>query len=595
MTPTPTSPASASPDERARFPLALKLGLLVTLLTVIPLFGVGLALIDINVRELEDRVREFQIQIGDDLGRTLDDELARSRLTLDAVRRALLAPGPDDATRIALASSLLDDAGRDDAGGMDEVSVYQSDARFVDALRTREGGPVAPERVPDAVRAALATAEVAFGEAIPGTPTRLPMYVPLKVDGRITGYLGSRVPLRAVQQRVERLGQAHFSELAEPLAVVDLERHVIAAYGTGSGSNASSSPLLDQHTSASHEAGVSLSLRYRSADDTPMVGVLVPLRGHPWAVVVQQPESVVFGSVRQMRRVVAGTIALAMILAVVLAIVLSHRITSPVRILARFAADLSARRFDRRVTVETGDELSILGKAMSDAAANLEASEDRIKEEVAIRTDLGRYLPGELVEKVVAREQDMALGGRRSQITVVFADVVGFTPLTERLDAETVVGLLNELFTLLTDIVFRHGGTVDKFVGDCVMAIWGAPRATEDHAERALEAAEDMLRFVEVSSRGWEERFGVSLQLAIGVNTGEAIVGNIGSETRMEYTAIGDVVNVAAHLESIARPMQILCTQTTSDAAGDVFQFASIGEQEVPGRIGRIQVYEVRT
>jgi class 3 adenylate cyclase len=194
---------------------------------------------------------------------------------------------------------------------------------------------------------------------------------------------------------------------------------------------------------------------------------------------------------------------------------------------------------------------------------------------------------------VVRREQEMGLGGARRDITVLFADVVGFTPLSEKLAPEAIVDVLNDLFTILTEIVFRHGGTVDKFIGDCVMAFWGAPEAQEDHASRALDAAKDMLRFIEIGNARWKKKHGIEIQLAIGVNSGAAIVGNIGSEVRLEYTAIGEVVNLAARLEAIARPQQILLTSSTKDAAGDMHDFIDIGLQQLAGRSTKLNVYSV--
>jgi len=148
---------------------------------------------------------------------------------------------------------------------------------------------------------------------------------------------------------------------------------------------------------------------------------------------------------------------------------------------------------------------------------------------------------------------------------------------------------------VLTELVFRHGGTVDKFVGDCVMAIWGAPTPQDDHARRAVEAAEDMLRWLETANPGWLERYGVTVQLAIGINSGEAVVGNVGSEKRMEYTAIGDVVNVAARLEAMARPQQILITAATRTAAGEDFDYADAGERLLAGRAEAVHLFEVRS
>ncbi|MBL8948889.1 MAG: adenylate/guanylate cyclase domain-containing protein, partial [Myxococcales bacterium] len=191
------------------------------------------------------------------------------------------------------------------------------------------------------------------------------------------------------------------------------------------------------------------------------------------------------------------------------------------------------------------------------------------------------------------REQDMALGGAKRELTVMFADVVSFTPLTEKLSPTEVVALLNELFTIVTEIVFRHGGTIDKFVGDCVMALWGVPTAQPDHAARALAAAEEILSWLEAGNLTWQRKYGVRVQLAIGINSGEAVVGNIGSERRMEYTAIGDVVNVAARLEAIARPQQVLLTEATRAMAGSGFRYAELGTRTVAGRAEPLVLFEL--
>ena len=154
--------------------------------------------------------------------------------------------------------------------------------------------------------------------------------------------------------------------------------------------------------------------------------------------------------------------------------------------------------------------------------------------------------------------------------------------------------MLNELFSLLLEIVFRHGGTIDKFIGDCVMAVWGAPVASDDHAHKALQAAEDMLRFLENANPSWQEKYGITIRLAIGVNTGAAIVGNVGSDKRMEYTVIGDTVNVAARLEGIAGPDQILVGEATYSRVGEDFDLVSIGERTLTGRSAPSTIYTLR-
>jgi class 3 adenylate cyclase len=339
----------------------------------------------------------------------------------------------------------------------------------------------------------------------------------------------------------------------------------------------------------------SQSGEYASADGTAMLASTAGLRTVPWGLVAQIPEDVAYASITRMTYIVAGTVAGAMLLALALGLFVARRISAPLAELTRFSGALSRREFDDRAKVRTKDELAVLGRAMNGAAADLKASEARIREEVAIRTDLGRYIPGELVDQIVRRERDMALGGTRRPITVLFADVVGFTPLTDKLEPEQVVAILNELFTILTQIVFRHRGMVDKFVGDCVMAVWGAPTAQDDHATRAVTAADEMLSWLETGNERWKEKYGIQIQLAIGINTGEAVVGNVGSEKRMEYTAIGDVVNVAARLESIARPQQILVTEAVKAAVGDAFEFDDADLHRLSGRPQPVHLWAVRT
>jgi class 3 adenylate cyclase len=243
--------------------------------------------------------------------------------------------------------------------------------------------------------------------------------------------------------------------------------------------------------------------------------------------------------------------------------------------------------------VKSGDELESLGDSMTAMADDIARGEVEILRRTKVEAGLSRYLPGEVAKVIAAGERDLALGGERRNVSVVFADVVSFTPFAESTAPERVVAFLNELFTLLTEIVFRHEGTVDKFVGDCVMAIFGAPNAQDDHASRALACAEDMHRFVEANAPAWKAKYGVECKLGIGVASGEALVGNLGSEARMEYTAVGDVVNVAARLEALARPGQTLVTEDVRKLAGDDFAFAPLGEHPIRGKKQSVAILEV--
>jgi adenylate cyclase len=219
----------------------------------------------------------------------------------------------------------------------------------------------------------------------------------------------------------------------------------------------------------------------------------------------------------------------------------------------------------------------------------------RIRREEQVRSQLSRYLAAEVVEQVLAQPTRLALGGVQREVTVLFADIVGFTLLSEALPPQAVAALLNEHFTIATEVIQVHGGLVDKFIGDCVMAVWGAVEPRSDDAERALACAAALLRWLEVSNRRFAARYGITVQLAIGVHSGPAVAGNLGSEKRMEFTVVGDVVNVAARLEAMAQPGQVLCTAATfHKLARPPSRLRPLGEHVLRGRLQGTHLYELR-
>ena len=162
------------------------------------------------------------------------------------------------------------------------------------------------------------------------------------------------------------------------------------------------------------------------------------------------------------------------------------------------------------------------------------------------------YTPKHLAEKILTSKS--ALEGERKQVTVLFADVSGFTSLSERLDPEDVHGLMNRAFELMLDEVHRYEGTVNQFLGDGIMALFGAPIAHEDHAQRAVHAALGIRRRLDELRDELQRRRGIIFQVRQGLNTGLVVVGTIGTDLRMDYTAVGDTTNVAARLQQVADP-----------------------------------------
>ncbi|MBM7563700.1 CHASE2 domain-containing protein [Paenibacillus sacheonensis] len=206
----------------------------------------------------------------------------------------------------------------------------------------------------------------------------------------------------------------------------------------------------------------------------------------------------------------------------------------------------------------------------------------------------GRFVPRTVVDELLASGEEVKVGGQRRDISVVFVDIRGFTPMSEKLEPEQVIQVLNEYLDICTKAVFKYGGTLDKFIGDGVMAIFGAPISQPNHPELAVLAALEMKR----QSADLEERclreIGLPVRFGVGINSGAAVVGNIGSQMlRLDYTAIGDTVNLAARLESNAKPGQILISEETKNRLTGSFATAFVGDIKVKGKEKPVSVTEV--
>jgi adenylate cyclase len=183
------------------------------------------------------------------------------------------------------------------------------------------------------------------------------------------------------------------------------------------------------------------------------------------------------------------------------------------------------------------------------------------------------------------------VGGERRHVAVLFADIRGFTPLAARMAPDETARLLNDFLTEMVECVFKHGGTLDKFLGDAVMAQWGAPISAIDDADRALEAARDMLRAVEELNAGWRAQDRPEIQIGIGLNYGEAFAGYTGSERRLEYTVIGDTVNTASRLCAWAEGGEILVSASMRNALAERGALTERAPLSLRGKSDPVVVY----
>lgn len=219
----------------------------------------------------------------------------------------------------------------------------------------------------------------------------------------------------------------------------------------------------------------------------------------------------------------------------------------------------------------------------------------RIREETRrIRGAFQHYVAPEIIDELMSHRGSLRLGGERKMITALFADIVGFTRIAEDMEPVPLVQLLNELLTATSDAIVEAGGTIDKFVGDATVAMFGAPIAHSDHAYRACRAALScQARVAQVRAR-WRARKLPDIHVRIGLNTGQAVVGNVGSQTRFDYTMLGDMVNLAARLEGTnkAYGTDILVGEVTREQIGDAVVFREVDRVQVKGKHRAVSIYE---
>jgi adenylate cyclase len=207
----------------------------------------------------------------------------------------------------------------------------------------------------------------------------------------------------------------------------------------------------------------------------------------------------------------------------------------------------------------------------------------------------GQYVSKDVYEQLVANPALARLGGQRREMTVLFSDIRGFTTVSEKGQPEEIVHMLNEYFTRMVEIVFHHQGTVDKFVGDMVMALFGAPLEDPEHAEHAVEAALDMMQELHKLNVKWMSEGRPSLDIGVGINTGPMIAGNIGSDQIMSYTVIGDAVNLGSRLESLNKQYSshIIISDATRSHLKGTYTFRPLGDVVVKGKTKPVAIFEV--
>jgi class 3 adenylate cyclase/HAMP domain-containing protein len=287
--------------------------------------------------------------------------------------------------------------------------------------------------------------------------------------------------------------------------------------------------------------------------------------------------------------------------------VFSQVVVRPVNEVDRGLDRVGSGDFSTRVKVANQDELGELAEHVNKMSAeldrlyaelrdlnqNLQQKVNEQLQEIERARELKRYLSPQVADSIIAGQSDVKLATTRKNLTVCFADIRGFTGIAERMEPEELIELLNEYFAVQTEIVFKYGGTLDKYYGDGMMVFFGDPIPYADHAERAVQMALEMKRKLPELQQRWFMRQKERLDIGIGISTGYVTVGNIGSPARLDYTVIGNNVNLASRLADSAAPGQILVTERTMVQIQDLVEAKECGERTVEGAARPVRIYEV--
>jgi len=341
---------------------------------------------------------------------------------------------------------------------------------------------------------------------------------------------------------------------------------------------------LEDAMLAAVELGTPLRITSDDSDWSIRAEPLVPGRPSEGHRVVAVPLSVVLAPFESILRalLLVGLGALGM--GALLGSAISRSLTRPVRALVDASRRVADGDYETRVSIEARDELGVLASAFNDMTQGLLVREQ-------YRSVLSKVVSRDIAEELM--KGDVELGGENREITVLFADIRGFTPLTEGMEPQRVIALLNECMEHLAQSVDAEGGVVDKFIGDEVMAVFGAPVSQPDHSLRAVRAALRMRSGVQAMNRERAERGQGSLDIGIGIASGLAVAGNMGSPDRLNYTVLGSTVNLASRLTSEAGPGQIVISEATRVGAGDALAAVSLGKRKLKGFKSDVEVFAV--
>lgn len=581
------SPAAAAPANKKRFfiPISVKMITITSLIVIASLASVAITAShffrgDNELRALEDTLRESTL-ISGKVKSDLISVAERCRQTMSkTVEEYLKSSGKEP-------SAIYADALFHRDPGIYYISIVKKGDKIpLVELKNQAAGAIVSSDFNTLLKSYQALIEKTFkGEEVLMNPSAyfneavVGMAVPFEI---IEGKESVLVVFFAMERLIESIRTKGFINSFMVSGNGDLIVHYDPAMAR-SKLNLSGNPIVKMMMAATNPNGNTF---YVDESAVKNLGAFQRIGFTDCAVISTVPETIVFQQVTRLQRIILFITLIALGIAVIFIYIFSATLTSPLKGLADAAKYIQKGHFDVEVPAYTRDEIGMLGESFTEMARGLSEREK-------MKDALGKFVNKEIADLVL--KDAIKLGGERKDVAVFFSDIRSFTSLVENMPPEEVVEFLNGYMTIMVNCVNETGGVVDKFIGDAIMAVWGAPLSHGNDTENAVNCALLMRKsLIEFNkSRGTKNR--PKIYIGIGINSGPVLAGQIGSQERMEYTVIGDTVNLASRIESLNKPFatDILISEEACKIVKNKFVVQPMKKIRVKGKKEPQQIYAV--
>ena len=343
-----------------------------------------------------------------------------------------------------------------------------------------------------------------------------------------------------------------------------------------------------------------------SYKESARVGYFIYFEPWDWYIVLSENENVFYQDANNIKKQVTYTIGITLVFAIGLILLFIKKVTDPLRNMVNTMKEIiTSSDLSQRARVEYDDEVGHLATWFNRMVGDLEMAYNQIKQyayksvlaktsEEKIRHIFQKYVPGEIIDEVLKTKGSSLLQGKKQTTTILFSDIRSFTSIAERLSAEELVISLNTYFNIMVGIIIKHKGIIDKFIGDAIMSIFGAPVLHEDDPLQAVLTGLEMLDSLDGFNRKQVKMGRPIFKIGIGLNTGDVVVGNIGSTQKLEYTCIGDEVNLANRLEGLTKMygVPIIISEFTLAQTKGGVRAREIDSVRVKGKLKPVKIFE---